>query len=82
MVWGFIRGGDECRYKIQTWEGAKATAAIACLYRGHTTFSAHLHHLHLSPDPFCPWCRTIPETIEHFLLHCSHFHSHRTALSS
>ncbi|MPC39135.1 hypothetical protein E2C01_032657 [Portunus trituberculatus] len=51
-------------------EGAQATAAITCLRLGHTTLNAHLHHLRLSHDPFCPWCRTTPEAMEHFLLQC------------
>ncbi|MPC78313.1 hypothetical protein E2C01_072797 [Portunus trituberculatus] len=58
-------GEDEHRYKIQTvsqsWEGTQAIAAIARLHLGH------LHYRFLSPDPFCPWCRTTPETIEYFL---------------
>ncbi|MPC83878.1 hypothetical protein E2C01_078599 [Portunus trituberculatus] len=48
----------------------------------HTTLSAHLHRLHLSPDPFCPWYRTTPEAMEHFLLQCSCFHSQHIALCS
>ncbi|MPC80555.1 hypothetical protein E2C01_075135 [Portunus trituberculatus] len=67
-------GKDERRYKIQTvsqsQEGAQATAAITCLRLGHTTLSAHLNRLHLSPDHFCPWCRTTPEAMKHFLLQC------------
>ena len=41
-----------------------------------------LHRLHLSPDPYCPWCRTVPETVEHLLMQCPRFHSHRTTLRS
>ncbi|KAG0720022.1 Methionine synthase [Chionoecetes opilio] len=33
--------------------------------------------LRQSPDPDCPWCRNVSETIEHFLLQCPRFHSHR-----
>ncbi|MPC86507.1 hypothetical protein E2C01_081337 [Portunus trituberculatus] len=60
----------------------KEEAAIPHLSLGHTTFSTHLHLLRLSPDPFCPCCRTILETIKQFLLHWQRFHSHRTALRS
>ncbi|KAG0727408.1 Craniofacial development protein 2 [Chionoecetes opilio] len=49
---------------------------------GHTTLTAHLHRLRLSPDPHCPWCMNVPETIEHFLLQCPRFHSHRVVLQS
>ncbi|MPC91706.1 hypothetical protein E2C01_086762 [Portunus trituberculatus] len=56
--------------------------AVTRLRLGHTRLTAHLHRLHLSPDPYCPWCRTAPETIEHFLLHCPRFHSHRVVLRS
>ncbi|MPC53977.1 hypothetical protein E2C01_047882 [Portunus trituberculatus] len=60
----------------QSREGMQATAVIACLCLGHITLEAHLNPLRLSPDPFCPWCRTTPETIEHFLLQCPCLHSH------
>ncbi|MPC25410.1 Juvenile hormone esterase [Portunus trituberculatus] len=53
----------------QSREGAQGTSDIARLRLGHTTLSAHLHRLRLSHDPFCPWCRTTPEDMEHFLLH-------------
>ncbi|MPC47599.1 hypothetical protein E2C01_041350 [Portunus trituberculatus] len=76
---GPLVGENERHYKIQTVsqsrEGAQGTSAIACLCMGLTTLSAHLHHLRLSRDPFCPWCRTAPEAMEHFLLQCPHFHS-------
>ncbi|KAG0719345.1 E3 ubiquitin-protein ligase Siah1 [Chionoecetes opilio] len=49
---------------------------------GHTRLTAHLHRLCLSPDPHCPWCMNIPETIEHFLLQCPRFHSHHVVLQS
>ncbi|MPC33588.1 hypothetical protein E2C01_026943 [Portunus trituberculatus] len=79
-------GEDERRYKIQTvsqsQEGAQGTSAITCLCLGHTTLSAHLHCLHLSRDPFCPWCKTTPDAMEHFLLQCPRFHSQHTALCS
>ncbi|KAG0727086.1 UPF0587 protein C1orf123 [Chionoecetes opilio] len=55
---------------------------LARLRLGHTTLTAHLHRLRLSPDPHCPWCMNFPETIEHFLLQCPHFHSHRVVLQS
>ncbi|XP_045104412.1 uncharacterized protein LOC123499945 [Portunus trituberculatus] len=54
--------------------------ALTRLRLGHTRLTAHLHRLGLSTDPYCPWCRTVEETIEHFLLHCSRFHSHRVVL--
>ncbi|MPD01726.1 hypothetical protein E2C01_097266 [Portunus trituberculatus] len=50
--------------------------ALTRLRLGHTRLTSHLHRLGLSPDPYCPWCRMVEETIEHFLLHCSRFHSH------
>ncbi|MPC40407.1 hypothetical protein E2C01_033964 [Portunus trituberculatus] len=44
--------------------------------------SAPLHRLRLSRDPYCPWCRTTSEAMEHFLLQCPHFHSQHTVLRS
>ncbi|MPC56791.1 hypothetical protein E2C01_050758 [Portunus trituberculatus] len=34
----------------------------------------------MSCDPFCPWCRTTPEAMEHFLLQCPRFHSQHATL--
>ncbi|MPC81011.1 hypothetical protein E2C01_075611 [Portunus trituberculatus] len=62
--------------------GAQGTSVIACLCLGHTTLSAHLHRLRLSRDPFCPWCKTTPEAMEHFLIQCPRFHSQHTSLCS
>ncbi|MPC85344.1 hypothetical protein E2C01_080114 [Portunus trituberculatus] len=62
----------------QSREGAQGTSSIARLRLGHTTLSAHLHRLH----PFCPWYRTTPEAIEHFLLQCPRLFSQHTALRS
>ncbi|KAG0715429.1 hypothetical protein GWK47_011944 [Chionoecetes opilio] len=59
--------------------------ALTRLRIGHTTLRAHLHRLQLTPDPYCPWAgsqqqRNVPESIEHFLLQCPRFHSHRQLL--
>ncbi|XP_045122669.1 uncharacterized protein LOC123511112 [Portunus trituberculatus] len=54
--------------------------ALTCLRLGHTRLTAHLHRLGLSLDPYCPWCRMVEETIEHFLLHWPRFHSHCVVL--
>ncbi|KAG0722668.1 Mitochondrial intermediate peptidase [Chionoecetes opilio] len=69
----------------QPWIRKKSRVLDVTLTRlrlGHTTLTAHLHHLRLSPDPHCPWCMNFPETIEHFLLQCPRFHSHRVVLHS
>ncbi|KAG0725444.1 Zinc finger protein 622 [Chionoecetes opilio] len=69
----------------QPWIRKKSRVLDVTLTRlrlGHTTLTAHLHHLRLSPDPHCPWCMNFPETIEHFLLQCPHFHLHRVVLHS
>ncbi|MPC59296.1 hypothetical protein E2C01_053312 [Portunus trituberculatus] len=77
---------DERRYNIQTVsqsrEGAQGTSTIARLRLGYTTLIAHLDHLCLSCDSFCPWYRTTPEAMEHFLLQCPRFLSRHTALRS
>ncbi|MPC67336.1 hypothetical protein E2C01_061510 [Portunus trituberculatus] len=82
IEYGVELATDGTRVEGGKGEGTQARAAIARLRLGHTTLGAHLHHLHLSSDPFCPWCRTTPETIGHFLLHCSRFHSHHNTLCS
>ncbi|KAG0707258.1 hypothetical protein GWK47_024177 [Chionoecetes opilio] len=59
-----------------------ACSAVILFTFGHTTLTVHLHRLRQSPDPNCPWCRNVSETIEHFLLQCPRFHSHRVVLRS
>ncbi|XP_045126267.1 uncharacterized protein LOC123513261 [Portunus trituberculatus] len=78
-------GQYRCNSSPQPWmrqQSRVLDVALTRLRLGHTRLTAHLHRLHLSPDPYCPWCRTVPETIEHFLLHCPRFHSHRVVLCS
>ncbi|KAG0716922.1 RNA 3'-terminal phosphate cyclase [Chionoecetes opilio] len=69
----------------QPWIRKKSRVLDVTLTRlrlGHKTLTPHLHRLRLSPDPQCPWCRNVLETIEHFLLQCPRFHSHRVVLHS
>ena len=56
--------------------------ALTRLRLGHIRLNAHLHRLRLSPDPNCPWCRSVPDTIDHLLLQCPRFHSQRVLLRS
>ncbi|KAG0716560.1 Zinc finger protein 709 [Chionoecetes opilio] len=51
-----------------------------CLYLG-TRHSRFTRTASVSPlTPHCPWCRNVSETIEHFLLQCPRFHSHRVVV--
>ncbi|MPD05497.1 hypothetical protein E2C01_101244 [Portunus trituberculatus] len=34
----------------------------------------------LTPDLYCPWCISILETMNHFMLKYPRFHSHRVVL--
>ena len=58
----------------------KLNVALTRLRLGHTRLTAHLHRMSLAPGPYCPWCISIPETINHFMLECPRFHSHRVVL--
>ncbi|XP_050706619.1 uncharacterized protein LOC126991996 [Eriocheir sinensis] len=67
----------------QPWVRKKSRVLDVALTRlrlGHTRLGAHLHRLRLVPDPHCPWCRTVEDTIEHLLLHCPRHHSQRVLL--
>ena len=57
-------------------------AALARLRLERTQLSAHLYRLRMSPDPYCPWCRNVEKTIEHFMLQCLRSYSHRIFLRS
>ncbi|KAG0728970.1 Exportin-6-B [Chionoecetes opilio] len=72
-----------CSADVKPWIRKKSSVLDVTLTRlrlGHTTLTANLHRLRLSPDPHCPWCRNVSETIEHFLLQCPRFHSHHVVL--
>lgn len=56
--------------------------AILRLRIGHCGLQAHKHRLRLVDSPYCSWCQTQEETVEHFLLLCPRFHSLRTTLRS
>ncbi|XP_069156510.1 uncharacterized protein [Procambarus clarkii] len=56
--------------------------AITRLRIGHTCLAAHLHRLRLVDSPYCQWCPTQEDTLEHLLLHCPRFHSARVRLQS
>ena len=47
---------------------------------GHTHLITHMKRLGMTDAPYCPWCPTQPDTLEHLLLHCPHHHSHHLAL--
>ena len=68
----------------QPWmrKTSRVLVVLTRLRLSHTRLTAHLHRLRLSPAPYCPWCQTVPETIEHFLLHCPRFYLHRAVLQS
>ncbi|XP_069190266.1 uncharacterized protein [Procambarus clarkii] len=56
--------------------------AITRLRIEHTCLAAHLHRLRLVDSPYCQWCPTQEDTVEHLLLHCPRFHSARIRLQS
>ncbi|XP_069180130.1 uncharacterized protein [Procambarus clarkii] len=55
--------------------------AITRLRIGHTCLAAHLYRLRLVDSPYCQWCPTQEDTVEH-LLYCPRFHSARVRLQS
>nr|XP_053638134.1 uncharacterized protein LOC128692832 [Cherax quadricarinatus] len=46
----------------------------------HSRLVAHLYRLQMMDSPYCPWCPSQPETVEHFLLWCPHYHFAQTTL--
>ncbi|KAG0721670.1 hypothetical protein GWK47_046009 [Chionoecetes opilio] len=58
-----------------------SSARGSCTSLVHTDEAPPLGRLK-SPDPHCPWCRNVSETIEHFLLQCPRFQSHCVVLRS
>ena len=57
----------------------KLNTAILRLRIGHFGLWQHLHRLKLIESPNCEYCGQI-ESIDHILIHCPRYHSHRTRL--
>ena len=57
----------------------KLEISMARLRLGYTRLNKHMHKIGINDSPNCKYCN-IPETIEHFLIHCPRYHSHRTEL--
>ena len=51
-----------------------ATSIIVQLLMGHVALNTFLKKVHAADSALCPWC-CAPETVSHFLLHCSKFTS-------
>ena len=69
----------------QPWVRSNHRALDAVMVRlriGHVELAAHLYRLHLVPSPYCKWCISQEESVEHFLLQCPRFYSLRTILSN
>ncbi|XP_037774597.1 uncharacterized protein LOC119571289 [Penaeus monodon] len=65
------------------WTRAKYRKLDTCITRlitKHTRLKQHLYRMKMDNDPFCRWCKNQEETIEHMLLYCPRFNSHRTNL--
>ncbi|MPC81537.1 hypothetical protein E2C01_076159 [Portunus trituberculatus] len=58
----------------------KLDVVLTHLHLGQTRLTTHLQRMSLAPDPYCPWCISIPETMNHFMLECPRFHLHRVVL--
>ena len=57
----------------------KIEVAMARLRLGHSKLKSHLYRLNLADSPNCNHCG-IPETTNHFLLHCHRYYNERCIL--
>ena len=57
----------------------KIEVAMARLRLGHSRLKSHLYRLNLEDSPNCNHCG-IPETINHFLIHCHRYYNERCIL--
>ncbi|RUA04271.1 MAG: hypothetical protein DSY43_06760, partial [Gammaproteobacteria bacterium] len=62
-----------------THPSRKVNSAINRLKVGRTQLNQHQAQLGIHKTPNCPHCPN-PETIEHVLIHCSHYNEHRQIL--
>ena len=53
---------------------------LARLRNGCTDLNDHLYRLKLETSPFCKFCKTEIETIEHYIFHCPKYDNYRTIL--
>ena len=59
----------------------KMEISMARLRLGYTKLNKHMNKIGLSETPNCIHCN-LPETVEHFLIHCYRYHSYRTELKA
>lgn len=59
----------------------RAESAIYRLRVGHAGLKQHLHKIRVSDSDECEECQ-VPETVEHFLLHCHRYIQHRYLMSA
>jgi len=57
----------------------RAASIITQLRTRHIALNSFLHRIGAADSPLCSHCRA-PETVEHYLLHCSRFSTQRSAL--
>ena len=53
---------------------------LARLRSGCTDLNDHLYKIKLEPSPFCKFCKTETESIEHYIFHCTKYDNHRKVL--
>ena len=53
---------------------------LARLRSGCTDLNDHLYRLKLETSPFCKFCKTETETIEHYIFHCPKYENYRVVL--
>ncbi|XP_069167966.1 gastrula zinc finger protein XlCGF8.2DB-like [Procambarus clarkii] len=78
----FLRNFDSTPRPWTRHHSRLLDTAITRLRIGHNFLAAHLHRLRLVDSPYCQWCPTQEDTVEHLLLHCPRFHSARVRLQS
>lgn len=50
------------------------------LRTGHAQLNYHLHRITSVPEPTCPLCQEVPETVVHYMLRCPAYQTQRDSL--
>ena len=57
--------------KLTTQLPRKLTSILTQLRTGHAPLAKHLHRIKKIDSPLCPACLQDPESVQHFMLHCT-----------
>lgn len=73
--------GTTAAFQKLTKDMVRPQAALLVQLRtGHVALNQHLHRIGKIDSPTCPRCGQMPETVDHVLLRCTSYQTHRSRM--